>query len=222
MSILPIWDIYNLTVHASNNPLRTHHRFIHYHRKTIEQVTSGYDPISGKVRPGKFNLFLPRALGGLGFKPPVNLEFKVTKRQIAYASYCRQKIREDVEKNIIPHGYQVSLVPAGEDKIISPSRKRNTTLKLWPSTTPLPEGALDLQDYTISLPPLSTGYASNEEGLKIRTPSPRFLKEAFQGYNLRVLEKINVSKLLSYDYKVIEQGYAPPYVGDSLSDDTLE
>jgi len=55
---LPIWDLYNKVLNGAHNKVIAHRRFLFYHKDSIAQVTKN----------GNFNLFLPKELGGSGFK----------------------------------------------------------------------------------------------------------------------------------------------------------
>jgi len=72
----------------SVNPLRSHRRFVHYHKKKINDLTLN----------GKYNLFLPFELGGLGFKIPKGLDFTVTKFQRQWAYFCKTQFFLEPEK----------------------------------------------------------------------------------------------------------------------------
>jgi len=61
----------------SVNPLITHKYFLFYHKHRISELTSG----------GKFNLFIPTKLGGLGFPRPTGLSIFYSETQRKLASF---------------------------------------------------------------------------------------------------------------------------------------
>jgi hypothetical protein len=208
---LPIWDIYNATVPNSVDPVRTHLRFMHYHRAEIERLTMGYDPSSKTVRPGKFNIFLPRELGGLGFIPPKGLEIRITPRQITYGHYCMEKRREAEFNNELPKGLGVSLIPDTiEAGLTAPTMRRTTNLILWPATAPVERGMEPLQDYAVKLPPLACAHSVNDLTLKIQRPSRRNVTQAFKGkwQRLHANSSLNARVLMNYN-KVFKEYRRP-------------
>lgn len=58
-SLRPIWDLYNEVLRGAQDPVRAHHRFLHYHRDDIATLTNR----------GEYNLFISQSFGGLGFNP---------------------------------------------------------------------------------------------------------------------------------------------------------
>jgi hypothetical protein len=204
---IPIWDIYNRTVHLSCDPIRTHNRFMHYHRAEIERLTLGYDPTSESIRPGKLNIFLPRELGGLGFKPPLGLEYTITKRQTTYGHYCMERRRQAVVENKLPQRLGVALIQDTLEAMeAAPTKQRTTSLTLWPATTPLYKGLGPLEDYTVKLPPLARAYSVNDDSMKIVRPSRKHQKGAFEGKwrRLHLKGKLKSNVLLNYDRKFFE------------------
>jgi hypothetical protein len=72
----PIQDYYNLVMEGATNRARAHRRFLHYHKQEIQRLTDR----------GKFNLFSPPTLGGLGFRAWPNgpvPEFTIFQRRLA-------------------------------------------------------------------------------------------------------------------------------------------
>lgn len=62
---LPLCDFYNTCVSSCWDPMRAHRRFLHYHRKTLEDMTK----LNGQGRPGFWNMYNSPLFGGLGFDP---------------------------------------------------------------------------------------------------------------------------------------------------------
>jgi hypothetical protein len=72
----PVEDYYNLTIGGAINKARAHRRFIHYHKAEIIRQTDS----------GRYSLFAPRVLGGLGFKKVPGVEepyFTIFQRRLA-------------------------------------------------------------------------------------------------------------------------------------------
>jgi hypothetical protein len=78
----PLWDYYNIVMRGSQNPQRTHRRFIHYNKPILDRYTS----------KGKLNYFLPLERGGLGFLP-LWVDFKITPFQYLFARFLEHKAR---------------------------------------------------------------------------------------------------------------------------------
>ena len=57
-SLLPLWDLYNLVLRGSIDPVRSHRRFLHYHKRSIALFTSN----------GRYNFAASKWKGGLGFE----------------------------------------------------------------------------------------------------------------------------------------------------------
>lgn len=57
-SLLPLWDLYNLVLRGSIDPVRSHRRFLHYHKRSIALFTSN----------GRYNFAAHKWKGGLGFE----------------------------------------------------------------------------------------------------------------------------------------------------------
>jgi len=55
--LMPIWAYYNDCISSACDPLRAHHRFIHYNRFSIDALSLN----------GQYSLFVDQLFGGLGF-----------------------------------------------------------------------------------------------------------------------------------------------------------
>jgi hypothetical protein len=79
--LVPLSDWYNKVIQAPD-PLLAHRYFFHYHKIRISQITVN----------GKYNLYLPRLFGGLGFHIPEGLHVTYTDFQAALVVYLFNKI----------------------------------------------------------------------------------------------------------------------------------
>lgn len=92
----PVWDWHRESLAGSWNKPRAHRRFVHYHREDIDLFT----------REGKYNLFVSRCLGGLGFVPVPGLEIAVTRFQrvvghLLRSRYCSDRLLSNYEEERI-------------------------------------------------------------------------------------------------------------------------
>jgi len=102
---LPLGDLYEIAVGYASDRYRAHQRFIHYNIENIKKMTSD----------GKFNLFIPIHLGGLGFKlfPEVEPFINFTVFQRRFASFLLFNIRIELKKGKYPQKYFSALVDDG-------------------------------------------------------------------------------------------------------------
>jgi hypothetical protein len=125
----PLWDIYEKAVVDSPDPVRSHGRFLGYHREWIERVTKG----------GLLNLYIPRNFGGLGFTPIG--PFKVTNLQRALCSIYRQAY-SGLTANLVS-----TVRCSARTEVVPPKPSWNGKLyHLYPVIGPLPERAITRED----------------------------------------------------------------------------
>jgi hypothetical protein len=112
----PIWDEYNRLINLIPESLIPfiHRRFIHYHKEIISQLTD----------KGKYNLFMPKWLGGLGLKPVV--PYKITPYQQYFSSYLYRYYGNQVQQGKFK-SFNISLVKTQHNHI--------TTLKSYHTPT---------------------------------------------------------------------------------------
>jgi len=91
----PIWDIYNSVTRSAVDPVRAHHRFVHYNKTQIKSLTSINETTT-------INLFVPRPLGGLGFIKPMGLEVRITGFQRKLATYVEGRNIDSLKSGEIP------------------------------------------------------------------------------------------------------------------------
>ncbi len=176
---LPLGQQYNQVVHGSKTPTRTHRRFIHYRRSQIETVTTGYNPRTKKLGPGKYNFFYPPELGGFGAEAPEGLSYPPTEtpEQVAYASYCFEEQAKSIKANKLPKT-GTRIIPDNDIKPINQAVvKRRTTYQLWPKTTPLLENMSELITYEVKPPPLAEIYVGTKD-LRVLPPTRKTWIEA--------------------------------------------
>jgi hypothetical protein len=163
--LAPIWDYYNEIVPSSVNPLRTHDRFMHYHKSAIATFT----------KKGNYNLFLPFERGGLGFNPPKGLEVRVTPFQRRYATFIEKKFMEE---------------PGKIGKIALVSEKNSSQLIMFhqprwvigPKIGPQPEFVERSTDREVYTPPLALeGEPSDKPKMRVRHPSHTVLRQFRKG-----------------------------------------
>jgi len=109
----PIWDDYNKLMLDIPKPLvpYLHRRFVHYHKSMISKLTDN----------GKYNLFLPKFLGGLGLNPHV-VPYKITNYQKYFASYLFAKYSSDVSSGNFK-SFNIGLVKSTNSLILSYDKK---------------------------------------------------------------------------------------------------
>lgn len=138
-----IQDVWSVVMHGSHSPKRVLKRFIHYHYRTIEELT----------RKGLYNLFIPRDLGGLGLEPPVG-DFHVTHFQRKLGFFLRSEMLASHAAGREFHGLWKS-----SGKSITPGLMLpDTTFPILehPKDTPVPENFVEYKGPDlIEMPPLS-------------------------------------------------------------------
>jgi len=94
--------MYYLAVSGANDKIRAHKRFIHHNQFHIKKMTQN----------GKFNLFLPRIMGGIGFPiiDAVTSEIVYTKFQRRFARFFLGKIRDELSNGNFPKDYLFAFV----------------------------------------------------------------------------------------------------------------
>jgi hypothetical protein len=167
----PLWDYFNEVTRGAINPERAKMRFIHYHRKTVEEIT----------QQGKFNLHIVPMKGGLGFDPIG--ELKATSFQRRFASFMDDKLRQD------PGNYQKIAIITNASKRDIPSVRHIPKYIVQPKYGPYEEGVVKVQDTTIKLPPLAVRQDFDtlndfKSIMKVRFPK-RKLMEEFRSKNWR-------------------------------------
>jgi hypothetical protein len=169
--LAPLWDYFNEVTRGAINPERAKMRFIHYHRKTIEEVT----------QRGKYNLFITPMKGGLGFDPIGDL--RATAFQRRFASFMDDKLRNDPE-----HFSKIAIITNAVKRNV-PSIRHNPKFIVQPKYGPYEQGVVKVQDTTIKLPPLAArpdfetlnDFTSE---MRIRHPKKKTLEE-FRSRNWR-------------------------------------
>jgi hypothetical protein len=144
---LPLGDIYNLCVPTAINPLQAHKWFLHYNKEQIQLITDN----------GKYNLFIPRHLGGLGFFlcDQVRPIVEVTHFQQRFATFLDSKIHEQLDLGIFPKKYLTAVVAEPLYRDLPNSFVKNHGI---PRISVVPFG------------PLPAGF--KEYQIDLRTPSP--------------------------------------------------
>jgi len=185
----PIWDYYNKTVPTSSNPERTHRRFIHYHRRAIEEFTNR----------GEFNLFLPFNRGGLGFDSVQST--RVTSFQRRFATYLEKRYKTQVADEVIPKGETIGLVRF-EPGLKSPvSSNHHPHILLGPPMGPLVENLLFYKKPALyHLPVLAIDSEIVEPGMKIRLP-----RRAKKDFRLNPSGRMGDKEIHTWPFRLIER-----------------
>lgn len=126
----PIWDWYSEVIHGASNKVRAHKRFLHYHRRAIEDLTLD----------GSQNLFISRWYGGCGFEldPEVAKHIAITAYQRRRAYRYRLGIETLVKKGKDPSKHILRLVPNEKNSSYSCINLGfHDKLRLVPKTQPL-------------------------------------------------------------------------------------
>nr|WPR18240.1 MAG: hypothetical protein [Crogonang virus 48] len=112
---LPFAELYRISVGNACDQRRAHDRFIHYNLKQIRDFTGN----------GKYNLFIPIHLGGLGFPlfksikewkvpgPDGQMVYKIhfTPFQVQFATFLSLRVKQVSAEGEIPYKYFSALVP---------------------------------------------------------------------------------------------------------------
>lgn len=198
----PIWDLYECCLNGAFNKWRAHKRFIHYYREVIEEMTNF----------GEFSLFIPRTLGGLGFKlfDEVRPHVTFTPFQLKFATYLYGYITQPYEglydKSVSFQG----LVPDPEDRRCMAihrdrlKKRKFLVLDLSKELFPLREGwSLASEEVnTLEKILLTRSLLGHHESPNRTKPIDRKLLQAFR-QNAPINYR-NLNKLLNFKLCTIE------------------
>jgi len=101
---MPAEELYRQAVVDTPNPNRLAKRFVFYNLPLVQRLTSN----------GRFNLFIPKQLGGCGFPRPPGLDYNITPFQGRLANYLLHQLQKNYSGNaedLIKLTEQISLVP---------------------------------------------------------------------------------------------------------------
>jgi hypothetical protein len=148
-------------VEKAQDPVRAHHRFVHYHRVEIDRLTW----------KGNFSLDLRPVLGGLGFRIPEGVGYHTT-FQRRLASFLKKKFLADPARK-----ERISMIQVNKPSQLQ--RKDTRYLVLDPSPIgPYAPGLMYPMDLTIRSPPLMDVTMTEMAEFKIRYPNLKeFRKE---------------------------------------------
>lgn len=178
--LTPLQGKYEEVIRGAWSKLRAHHRFVHYNRSTIEDLTYG----------GRFSLFIDPLLGGLGFPlhPEVATEVNFTRFQKGFARYCLRQVKQPKIGHLsnLPKCYLGVVAPRASYASQRPDCSW-ATVRLQPRTDVLEEGHEPLPPMCVTTPILSRvidppkemipdGKGSVKEVLKELPPTLRFPK----------------------------------------------
>lgn len=169
---LPLSDLYSIVIKGASSKLRAHYRFLHYNIDAIKRMTDN----------GKFNLFIPVHLGGLGFEifSEVQDSIKFTKFQLQFAGFLNHRIKQDLREGVFPKKYFSALVDDGlsNSTPFFEKYKGRYTLYLETEITGKEDEFILFPGYErISAHPLSQGVNIGEPEIKYRLPSKSLLRE---------------------------------------------
>jgi len=169
---LPLSDLYKIVVGGAINKARAHRRFIHYNLEQINLMTQN----------GKYNLFAPIVLGGLGFHVFDEVReaglIQLTNFQRRFATFIDIKVNEQLIEGKDPSKYLFALVEVD-------SKPLNTIIKhKYGVTVPIkkvPFGPLEFGQVPILSPDMINPLFGSDliigSELKYRLPSKTLTKE---------------------------------------------
>jgi hypothetical protein len=189
---LPLWEIYRAVVEGATDRPRAHQRFIHYNLDLVNRLTLD----------GKFNLFMPRWLGGLGF-PIFDEVFQLiefTPFQRRFATFLKVRIAEELALGVFPLKYLTALVTEDEAKAhLGYVRKVEFPMGLFP-VGPLPPGVIEYKKFEVSPRPLTVIVHMDQDKLsaplKVRYPSRSLLREFTRAFTtVNVTHDVRLSQI---------------------------
>jgi hypothetical protein len=202
--IKPIWDIYNKIIPAAVNPVRAHHRFLHYYKDQINEATGSVTYLEeGKkqFRGGNYNLFLPHERGGLGFQCPLSrFEYRITPFQRKFASFLDEEIKQQLSSGKY-ESTKISLVRKNKMGIDSIPLDKFQRLMLVPSIGPLEQGHVQFSKPERRLPLLSKVRDTSEPEFQIRQPSKALMRKFREG----VFPHMGTKKAMFWPYRLVEK-----------------
>jgi len=210
-SLAPIWDYYNTVIPGAQDPVRAHHRFMHYHKSAISDLTAH----------GNFNLFISPVLGGLGFnlnpalKPYVHFTF--FQRRFGY--YLKSMAMHPFEGEYEKFRPFVGLVQPLKSKILSKKYYHYKRIEVRPIVGPLNKNEVIVMDSVKVLEGarMALSYAMSFPGEKplvvVRPPDSKIMS-GFR--NSRTIEA-NPKSLQNFPFRWIEiKEPLPQIVEDQL------
>jgi hypothetical protein len=188
---LPLWDFYNMSVPMAANPERAHKRFLYYHKNKIDEISE----------QGKYNLFVPRERGGIGFDPSIYLKLRepgtrVTKFQQQFGGYLWKDLCKRIDESLDPVQDTFSLTLEERLSKLEFQRFHRHDLELVAPTLPLKENQFRYEPDTISFP-LMSQTAESCSFLKVKHPSKKTLRDT-KKCEFLLSEKI----LFDFNYEV--------------------
>jgi hypothetical protein len=193
--VQPVWDTYNYVVSNAVDPERASLRFFHYNKSMIRKLS--------QIQPGTtLNVFLPRELGGLGFKgtPDHITNFQ---RRLALYLWTRYK---DLDTPVPKPMITLQTLEHGDEYF----RIHQPHLVLMPLIGPLPQHVVDVVDPLIRLPILTSKYITSELGYKFDLKSLRDFRLAYdrgKTYVWSDSKDVDGLSLAHFPYRLMENEY---------------
>lgn len=201
--LAPIWSLYNKTIPDSVDPLRTHKRFLHYHKTAIESFTGS----TGNRIGGNFNIFLPPNRGGLGFEISIPRDqIKVTSFQRKFASYLEHVIKSRVD-NGVQEVENIGLVRKSPSRSATIPKHHNPHMSLYPCIGPLESTIVSIDPKEVSFPRLSRKQDPERPEYFVRLPT-KLLKE-FRDQSS--IDRMSDREIFSWPWRLVEDFYPNRY-----------
>jgi len=195
--LAPIWSYYNDVIHSAIDPVRAHHRFMHYNASNIAELTCN----------GQYSLFTSPHYGGLGFDllPEVREISYFTSFQRRFGNFLRSKFLEPYDGELDPTTPFRGLVALEKTKVQQKHVYHYGHFK-QAAIGPLNEDERVAIDPSRALGQLMSSPIMPPEvkGLIIRPPKRSVLR-SFRAVVPRPSAK-HVDVLLTCPYRVIEYG----------------
>jgi len=171
---LSLEEMYRIVIGDAEDKIRAHNRFLHHNLFQIKKMTDN----------GRYNLFLPRILGGLGF--PIFSEvfpiIRFTPFQRRFGRFFLNSIREEMSSGRYPKKFLFAFQAESSD-LLSTGVHRHSGIRsyeLFPPG-PLPEGYIrDVESTLIFLGPFQAPRL-RVDNVGYRLPSRSVLR-AFKRY----------------------------------------
>jgi len=220
---LPAEELYLQAVVETPKPLRLHKRFCFYNLPLIERLTA----------KGKFNLFLSREFGGLGFQRPSGLDVTVTNFQAKFANFLlhkQQQIYLGTIEQIDSIKNQIALVPKDNFDIPEVYLKRKVYVQCRQKTQPynksidregsFVERSFNADDFKVAELPLTIPLKPASE-VEIKTISKNLLTE-FKQKNFPALSIEKLKKPVDLEWVIISTKTAQELSADGVKIEVLE
>jgi len=200
----PVWALHNEVVAGAVNPTRASQRFVHYHRRKIEELT--------QLGPNTtFNLFLPFQRGGLGFNMVPGLKCRLTSFQRRYASFLMSELRHQMDEGKAPSEGLLGLVTKKKSSSGILSLKHHPSLRLDPIVGPLEPSVVVYNPRVYTPPALSQPIDPERPELSVKLPR----KSTMSKFRSGKFDRMATKEILSWPYRLTESIQDLQFILDS-------